>query len=126
MPLPPGRDPADILQAYGATALRAMLRQRAEPLARLVIGAHLDQWSPRLRDTGGQLSALRSAASLIASMLPPQTADQVLRITSRRRLDPVGDDLRPVAHPELPQIARLLPVGAPTRSPASPNGSPPG
>jgi hypothetical protein len=110
--LPSGRDPADILQADGAAALGAVFVQRAEPLARVVIDAHLDQWSARLGEAEGQLGALRSAASLIASMLPPGTADQVLSVTGGRRLEPVGDDLRPVAHPELPQVARMLPVGA--------------
>lgn len=110
--LPPDRDPASILQADGAAALQAVLRQRAEPLASLVIDAHLDQWSARLGEAEGQLGALRSAASLIASMLPPDIADQILGITGGRRLDPVGDDLRPIALPELPEIARLLPVGA--------------
>ncbi len=112
MTLPTGRDPADILQSDGAAALRSILGQRAEPLAQVVIDAHLDQWSPRLHEPEGQLGALRSAASLIASMLPPEVAGQVLCVTGGRRLDPVGDDLHPVAHTELPVIARLLPIGA--------------
>jgi DNA primase len=110
--LPPGRDPAEILQADGPAALRDVLQNRAEPLAAVVIDAHLDSWASRLDHAEGQLHAMRSAATLIASLLPSDTADQILQVTGGHHLTMHDDDLRPVERPELPAIARLLPANA--------------
>ena len=110
--LPPGRDPAEILQADGPAALRGILQNRTEPLAAVVIDAHLDSWATRLDHAEGQLHALRSAATLIASLLPSDTADQILQVTSGHHLTTLDDDLRPVESPDLPAIARLLPATA--------------
>ena len=54
--------------------------------------------------------AMRSTASLIASLLPDDTASQVRSITSGRELQTTDDLLRPVDNPEIPQIARILPA----------------
>ena len=110
--LPPGRDPAEILQADGPVALRDVLQNRTEPLAAVVIDAHLDSWANRLDHAEGQLHAMRSAATLIASLLPSDIADQILQVTGGRHLTMLDDDLRPVENPELPAIARLLPANA--------------
>jgi DNA primase len=110
--LPAGRDPAEILQADGPAALRDVLQNRAEPLAAVVIDAHLDSWADRLDHAEGQLHATRSAATLIASLLPSDTADQILQVTGGHHLTMLDDNLRPVERPELPAIARLLPANA--------------
>jgi DNA primase len=110
--LPPGRDPAEILQADGAAALRDILQNRAQPLAAVVIDAHLDNWADRIGHAEGQLHAMRSAATLIASLLPSDTADQILQLTGGNHLTMLNEDLHPVENPELPAIARLLPANA--------------
>lgn len=72
--LPSGRDPAEILQTDGRAALRDVLNERTEPLAAVVIDAHLDSWGRRLDHAEGQLQAMRSAATLVASLLPSDTS----------------------------------------------------
>ncbi|MGH3218310.1 MAG: toprim domain-containing protein [Streptosporangiaceae bacterium] len=109
--LPPGRDPAEILQTDGPAALRAAL-QHTEPLAKVMIDAHIDQWAGQLDHAEGQLNAMRSAAAYIAGILPPETADAILSITGGQSLATLEDSLRPVANPELPAIARILPPDA--------------
>jgi DNA primase len=109
--LPAGRDPAEILHGDGAAALTGILRQ-ARPLAELVIDAHLDQWTDRLRFAEGQVAALRSAALLIARTLPVGTTENILRMNALRQLNAAGDQAGLVACPQLPVIARLLPEAA--------------
>ena len=53
---------------------------------------------------------MRSAAMLIAGLLPDDTASQIRGITAGRELQTTDDLLRPVDNPELPQIARILPA----------------
>jgi DNA primase len=89
------KDPAEILQRDGPEALRAILRDQIQPLSALVIDASIETWGRRLRDLDGPLLAMRSTATLIAGLLPLQMVD---------------DLLRPVASPELTQIARGLPA----------------
>jgi DNA primase len=110
--LPAGLDPAGILQADGTTALSRVLQQRTEPLARVVIDAHLDTWASQIEHAEGRLNAMRSAASLIASLLPSEAAGQILQVTGGLYVATLGDDLRPLAAPELPVIARMLPADA--------------
>lgn len=110
--LPNGRDPADILRAGGATALASVLRQQAEPLARVVIDAHLDRRAAQLRFAEGQLNALRDTASYVASMLPSAVAEQILAITGGQQLRTIDERMRPVANPELARIAVALPAGS--------------
>jgi DNA primase len=110
--LPDGLDPAEILQADGPLALGSVLQHRTEPLARVVIDAHLDSWASQLEHAEGRLNAMRSAAALVASLLPSETAGQILQATRGRYIATLGDDLRPVANPELPVIARMLPASA--------------
>ena len=110
--LPPGRDPAEILQSEGPAALRDVLQDPAQPLAAVVIDAHLDSWADRLDHAEGQLHAMRSSATLVASLLPSDTADQIRQLTDGHRLTMHDDDLHPVENPVLPAIARLLPANA--------------
>jgi DNA primase len=108
--LPAGQDPAKILQTGGPSALAAALRDRVEPLSGLVIDARIDAWARRLHDTEGPLLAMRSAAALIADLLPPGTARQILQVTRGRTLETLDEQLRPIANAEPTVIARVLPA----------------
>ena len=105
-----GKDPAEILETGGAATLRTILQDRVRPLSAVVIDAHLEPWERRLRDPEGPLLAMRSTAALIAGLLPPEIAGAIRRITRDKELLTLDEHLRPVANPELPQIARALPA----------------
>ena len=122
-PLLDGKDPAEILQRDGPAALRIILREHRQPLSALLIDASIEQWGRRLDDTDGPLLAMRSTASLIASLLPDDTASQICDITAGRELQTTDDLLRPVDNPEIPQIARILPADTATRSCGPPGSS---
>src|SRR4029077_23468 len=106
----PGKDPAEILQAEGPAALQAVLRDQVQPLSSVVIDAHLALWERRLQDPEGPLLAMRSTAAVIAGLLPAGSAEAVRQITGSRELATVDEQMRPVANPELPEIARVLPA----------------
>jgi DNA primase len=105
-----GKDPAEILETDGAAALQTILRDRVLPLSAIVIDAHLDPWERRLRDPEGPLLAMRSTATLIAGLLPLETAEAIRQITRNKELLVLDERMRPVANQELPQIARALPA----------------
>jgi len=105
-----GKDPAEILQQDGPTALRTTLREHIQPLSALVIDSSIEPWGRRLRDLDGPYLAMLSAASLIADLLPADSAGQIRRITGDRKFRIVDDLLRRVSNPELTQIARVLPA----------------
>jgi DNA primase len=107
-----GKDPAEILQTEGPEALRAILRDQVQPLSAVVIDAHLAPWQRRLQDPEGPLLAMRSTATVIASLLPAGNAEAIRQITGNRQLATVDEQMRPVANPELPEIARVLPADA--------------
>ena len=104
------KDPAEILQRAGPAALRVILREHRQPLSALLIDASIEEWGRRLDDIDGPLLAMRSAASLIASLLPEGTASQIRDVTAGRELRTTDDLLRPVDNPEIPQITRILPA----------------
>ncbi len=108
--LPAGRDPAQILQADGPVALASALRAGARPLASLVIDARLGQWGRRLDDPAGQLYAMRDVAALVASIVPAEAAARILQISRGQNVSSLDEKLHPLAVPELPQIARVLPA----------------
>jgi len=105
-----GKDPAEILETDSPAALQAILQDRVRPLSAVVIDAHLDPWESRLRDIGGPLLAMRNTAALIARLLPPETAGAIRQITRNTQLLMLDERMRPVANPELPEIARMLPA----------------
>jgi hypothetical protein len=105
-----GKDPAEILQTEGPEVLRAVLRDQMQPLSSVVIDAHLAPWERRLQDPEGPLLAMRSTATVIGGMLPADSAEAIRQITGNRELATVDEDMRPVANPELPEIARILPA----------------
>jgi DNA primase len=105
-----GRDPAEILETEGPPALRAILRDRTQPLSAAIIDTCIDPWQRRLRDPEGPLLAMRSVATVIARLLPPEAAQAICQITRNKELDTLDEQMRPVANPELPEIARALPA----------------
>ena len=105
-----GKDPAEILQTEGPAALRAVFRDQVQPLSSVVIDAHLVPWERRLHDPEGPLLAMRSTASVIAGLLPAGSAEAIRQITGNRELATIDEQMRPVANPELPEIARVLPA----------------
>ena len=107
-----GKDPAEILQTQGPAALRTILRDQAQPLSAVVIDAHLAPWERRLQDPEGPLLAMRSTAAVIAGLLPTGSAEAIRQITGNRELATVDEQMRPVANPEIPEIARVLPADA--------------
>ena len=107
-----GKDPAEILQTEGPEALRTVLRDQVQPLSAVVIDAHLASWERRLQDPAGSLLAMRSTAAVIAGLLPASSAEAIRQITGSRELATVDEQMRPVANPELPEIARVLPADA--------------
>jgi DNA primase len=107
-----GKDPAEILQTEGTDALRTVLRDQVQPLSAVVIDAHLAPWQRRLHDPEGPLLAMRSTATVIAGLLPAGSAEAIRQITGNRELATVDEQMRPVANPELPEIARVLPADA--------------
>ena len=108
----PGKDPAEILQTEGPAALRTVLRDQVQPLSSVVIDAHLAQWERRLHDADGPLLAMRSTATVIAGLLPAAGAEAIRRVTGNRELATMDEQIRPIANPELPEIARVLPADA--------------
>lgn len=104
----PGKDPAEILQAEGPAALHTILQSQVQPLSALVIDAHLEPWERRLRDPEGPLLAMRSLATVIASLMPAETAAAIRRITGNRELETIDERMRPVVDPASPEIARTL------------------
>ena len=107
-----GNDPAEILQTQGPAALRTILRDQVQPLSAVVIDAHLASWERQLQDPAGSLLAMRSTAAVIAGLLPASSAEAIRQITGSRELATVDEQMRPVANPELPEIARILPADA--------------
>ena len=105
-----GKDPAEILQTEGPAALRTVLRDQVQPLSSVVIDAHLAPWERRLQDPEGPLLAMRSTATVIAGLLPAGSAEAIRQITGNRELATIDEQMRPVANPELPEIARVLPA----------------
>ena len=87
--LPPGCDPAQILQDRGPAALRAMLSEGIRPLADLVTVAWLTRWERVLDSAAGQVAAMRGTAALIAAALPPHTTQQIVQLTRGSRCTPV-------------------------------------
>jgi hypothetical protein len=55
---------------------------------------------------------MRSTAAVIAGLLPAGSAEAIRQITGNRELATVDEQMRPVANPEIPEIARVLPADA--------------
>jgi DNA primase len=128
--LPAGSDPAQILRDHGPRALAAMLSHRTRPLADLVTDAEVNRWNRWLEYPGGQISALRATAPLIAAMPPPHVARQVTRLAHCLRLgyatvtEAVTDALTTiVTSPIRTRPLNRTPGGTPAASAVSPTRS---
>jgi hypothetical protein len=53
---------------------------------------------------------MRSTATLIAGLLPPETAQAIRHITWNKELLTLDERMQPMTNLELPQIARALPA----------------
>lgn len=120
---PPGEDPAAILQSAGPAALARIMRDQAQPLARLVIEAEIDQRLNGRHSPHEALLAMRGTALVIAGLLPDSLARDITALTGGQALRTWDDDLRPANEPAVERVARLLTGDAPARSPPSPTGS---
>jgi DNA primase catalytic core len=79
-----GIDPALLLQRQGPDALRSALHAADQhPLADLVVDECIDRYGEQLRWAEGQVTACRSAATLIATLPPEHVARQVGRLVNR-------------------------------------------
>jgi DNA primase catalytic core len=105
-----GRDPARILEEQGPRALRETLTVTAGPLLGVVVDAEVSRWEHRLGDVEGPLRAMRSAAAVLAVLLPPEAAEQVREATGGTTIATVDEEMRPVVSAEVPGIARSLPA----------------
>lgn len=105
-----GKDPAETLQAGGPQAVRAVLRGRRHPLSAVLIDARISEWERRLQDADGPYMAMLSTATLIAGLLPGDSAALVRQIAGGRELRTADDMLRPLPVPEIAKIAGILPA----------------
>jgi DNA primase len=107
-----GRDPAQILEQEGPRGLRTVLTAETVPLLNVIVDADLGRWEHRMSETEGPLLALRSAAAVLAGLLPPAAAAQVRETTAGAELAAVDDQARPVVSPQLPLVVQAFPADA--------------
>jgi DNA primase len=105
-----GRDPAQVFQEEGPAALHGTLTGGAVPLLGVIVDADLSRWERRLGETLGPLLALRSAAAVLAGLLPPGAADQVREAAAGAELTALDAEMRAVLSPRLPFVAGALPA----------------
>jgi DNA primase len=79
--LPPGRDPADVVQSDGADAMRALLDQ-AVPLARFEVERALERGDTRTTD--GRDQALEAAAAAIRPLAPSVLREELVQLVAGR------------------------------------------
>jgi hypothetical protein len=105
-----GRDPAQVFQEEGPAALHGTLTAGTVPLLGVIVDADLSRWERRLGETLGPLLALRSAAAVLAGLLPPGAADQVREAAAGAELTALDDEMRAVLSPRLPLVTGALPA----------------
>jgi DNA primase len=79
--LPPGSDPADVVQRDGADALRGLL-DRAVPLARFTVERALERGETRTAE--GRDRALEEAAAAIRPLPPSVLRDELVQLAAGR------------------------------------------
>jgi DNA primase len=79
--LPPGRDPADVVQNDGADAMRSLL-DRAVPLARFEVERALERGDTRTTD--GRDQALEAAAAAIRPLPPSVLREELVQLVAGR------------------------------------------
>jgi hypothetical protein len=81
-PVLAGRDPAQILEQEGPRGLLTVLTAEAVSPLSVIVDADVGRWKHRMSETEGPLLALRSAAAVLADLLPPTAAAQVCETTA--------------------------------------------
>ena len=105
--LPPGFDPAAVLETRGGKLrLWAGLTQSAYPLIDVVVDTVVADWSDRLRWVEGKVGVVRSLAPDLALLSPTQLDRQAQRLADLTGVEP-GTVLGEVAR------SRTFPVGGP-------------
>ncbi|WP_231486620.1 MobF family relaxase [Candidatus Blastococcus massiliensis] len=85
--IPTGKDPAELLQTTGATALRQALA--ASPsLASALIDGHIDAYADRLDTVEGQVHAVRRAAEVIAVVPSTSWPAHLTHVVARTGIAP--------------------------------------
>ena len=108
--LPPGLDPADVVQQQGAEAMRALL-ERAVPITRFEVERTLNR--ERLDTPEGREAALRTVAPLITRMEPgPVQLDLIQLVASRLQM---SESMTQEALRSTPRTNGNAPAGAPRR-----------
>ena len=105
-----GRDPAQILEEEGVHALRDALTAPAQPLLGVIVDAEISRLEYQLGDADGPFRAMRAAAATLAGLLPADTAAKIRKTAAGTEPAAAGDQMRPIAFPQLPGIARALPA----------------
>ncbi len=131
--LPAGQDPAELLQQHGPAGLRAaLLAAAASPLVDMLVDDRIDRHHDQLRWVEGQLTAARSAATVIATLPTEHIGRQVTRVATRLEMTPatvtglVVDALaaaRPAAEQPARAPRRVLTAPAPGPEPPAPAAS---
>ncbi len=86
--LPPGIDPAELLETHGPRRLAATLTTGARPLIDDVIDHRVTAWSDRLRWVDGRVDAVRDIAPLIAALPEDQRARSIARVVDLVGVEP--------------------------------------
>ena len=86
--LPPGIDPAELLEKHGPRRLAATLTSGARPLIDDVIDHRVAVWSDRLRWVEGRVDAARDIAPFIAALPPDQWARPIAHVVDLVGVDP--------------------------------------
>jgi len=108
----------------GPRGLRAVLTAEAVPLLSVIVDADLGRWEHRMSETEGPLLALRSAASVLAGLLPAAAADQVRQATAGTELTAVDDEQGPSCPRNCPWSRKPSPLTPPARQSDWPAASP--
>jgi DNA primase len=89
--LPPGNDPADVLQAHGPARLAHAVGPRATPLVDTLVEQRVGDFKDRMRWVEGRVAAVRAVAPLIQDCGPSHR-----RVLAHRVADWTGVDLSTV------------------------------
>ena len=101
--LPPGQDPADVVQREGAEAMRALL-ETSVPVPRFEVERALDAGS--LGTPEGRDEALRAVAPIVGRLEPGPLQYDLIQLIAEPAADAGGDDERGAAPRAAQQRAR--------------------
>ena len=118
--LPPGIDPAELLQVHGAARLSAALTARTRPLVDDLVDQRIAAWSDRLRWVEGRVGAVRAVAPLLTGLDPQHQQRLALHVVdltgvapSTVRTEIAAAGTRPA---DSPRAGRASPPAEPARS----------